>query len=96
GSLVCSVFSDDRGFLSETVLGLAPHHGRVYLGSEKVAGMTFGPGTVLPQMVHGGPGHAGGGEELGGLRGLGFYSQRTAVQGDKQLLDVIAPPAAAP
>jgi 3,4-dehydroadipyl-CoA semialdehyde dehydrogenase len=91
GSLVCSVFSDDRAFLSAAVLGLAPAHGRIYLGSEKVAGQTFGPGTVLPQLVHGGPGHAGGGEELGSLRGLGFYSQRTAIQGDRALLDVIAP-----
>jgi oxepin-CoA hydrolase/3-oxo-5,6-dehydrosuberyl-CoA semialdehyde dehydrogenase len=94
GSLVCSVFSDDRAFLSEAVLGLASAHGRVYLGSEKVAGQTFGPGTVLPQLVHGGPGHAGGGEELGGLRGLAFYSQRTALQGDRALLDAIVPAAA--
>jgi 3,4-dehydroadipyl-CoA semialdehyde dehydrogenase len=94
GSLVCSAFSDDRAFLSETVLGLAPWHGRIYLGSEKVAGQTFGPGTVLPQLVHGGPGHAGGGEELGSLRGLSFYSQRVALQGDRALLDAIAPPAA--
>ena len=95
GSLVCSVFSDDRAFLKEVVLGLAPAHGRIYLGSEKVAGQTFGPGTVLPQLLHGGPGHAGGGEELGGLRGLSLYSQRTALQGDKALLDAIAPAAGA-
>ncbi len=87
GSLVCSVFSDDRAFLGEAVRGLAVAHGRVYLGSEKVAGQTFGPGTVLPQLVHGGPGHAGGGEELGGLRALSFYSQRTAIQGDRAILD---------
>jgi oxepin-CoA hydrolase/3-oxo-5,6-dehydrosuberyl-CoA semialdehyde dehydrogenase len=91
GSLVCSAFSDDRAFLSEAVLGLAPWHGRIYLGSEKIAGQTFGPGTVLPQLVHGGPGHAGGGEELGSLRGLSFYSQRVALQGDRALLDAIAP-----
>lgn len=94
GSLVCSVFGDDRPFLAEVALGLAPHHGRVYLGSEKIAGQTFGPGTVLPQLVHGGPGHAGGGEELGGLRGLALYSQRTAVQGDRAILDTLAPPGA--
>jgi oxepin-CoA hydrolase/3-oxo-5,6-dehydrosuberyl-CoA semialdehyde dehydrogenase len=94
GSLVCSVFSDDRAFLKDVVLGLAPAHGRIYLGSEKVVGQTFGPGTVLPQLLHGGPGHAGGGEELGGLRGLSLYSQRTALQGDKALLDAIAPAAA--
>jgi oxepin-CoA hydrolase/3-oxo-5,6-dehydrosuberyl-CoA semialdehyde dehydrogenase len=96
GGLVCSAYSDDKALLQELVLGLAPFHGRVYLGSEKVAGQTHGPGTVLPQLVHGGPGHAGGGEELGGLRGLGFYSQRVAVQGERALLDALAPaPAAA-
>ncbi len=97
GSLVCSVFSDDRAFLAEAVLSLAPYHGRVYVGSEKIAGQTSGPGTVLPQLVHGGPGHAGGGEELGSLRGMALYSQRVALQGDRALLDAIAPaPATAP
>jgi 3,4-dehydroadipyl-CoA semialdehyde dehydrogenase len=91
GGLVCSVYSDDRDFLRALVLALAPYHGRIYIGSEKVAGQTFGPGTVLPQLVHGGPGHAGGGEELGGLRGLQLYSQRVALQGDRALLDAIAP-----
>ena len=70
---------------------IAPYHGRIYLGSEKVAGQTFGPGTVLPQLVHGGPGHAGGGEELGGTRGMQLYSQRVALQGDRAILDTVAP-----
>jgi 3,4-dehydroadipyl-CoA semialdehyde dehydrogenase len=91
GGLVCSVYSDDRDFLRAFVLAVAPYHGRIYVGSEKVAGQTMGPGTVLPQLVHGGPGHAGGGEELGGLRGLQLYSQRVALQGDRALLDAIAP-----
>ena len=91
GGLVCSAYSDDRDFLRELTLSIAPYHGRIYLGSEKVAGQTFGPGTVLPQLVHGGPGHAGGGEELGGLRGMQLYSQRVAVQGDRAILDAIAP-----
>src|SRR3954454_2213898 len=91
GGLVCSVVSDDREFLRKRVLAIAPYHGRIYLGSEKVAGQTFGPGTVLPQLVHGGPGHAGGGEELGGTRGMQLYSQRVALQGDRALLDAIAP-----
>src|SRR5207249_5217168 len=91
GGLVCSLYGDDKALLAELALAVAPFHGRLYLGSEKVAGQTFGPGTVLPQLVHGGPGHAGGGEELGGLRGLGFYSQRVALQGDRALLDSIAP-----
>jgi oxepin-CoA hydrolase/3-oxo-5,6-dehydrosuberyl-CoA semialdehyde dehydrogenase len=91
GGLVCSVYSDDREFLRRCVLAIAPYHGRIYLGSEKVAGQMMGPGTVLPQLLHGGPGHAGGGEELGGLRGLQLYSQRVALQGDRALLDAIAP-----
>jgi 3,4-dehydroadipyl-CoA semialdehyde dehydrogenase len=91
GSLVCSVYSDDRDFLRGCVLAVAPWHGRIYIGSEKVAGQTLGPGTVLPQLLHGGPGHAGGGEELGGLRGLQLYSQRVALHGDRALLDAIAP-----
>jgi oxepin-CoA hydrolase/3-oxo-5,6-dehydrosuberyl-CoA semialdehyde dehydrogenase len=89
GSLVSSVWSDDRGFLGEAVRRMATHLGRVYLASAKVAGQTMGPGTVLPSLVHGGPGRAGGGEELGGVRGLAFYMQRTAISGDKALIDAI-------
>ena len=86
GGLVASVYSDDTGFLSEMVFGIAPFHGRIHLASKKVAEHSPGPGTVLPQMQHGGPGRAGGGAELGGLRGLEFYTQRTAVQGLSPLL----------
>jgi oxepin-CoA hydrolase/3-oxo-5,6-dehydrosuberyl-CoA semialdehyde dehydrogenase len=89
GGLVCSVYSDDRAFTGEVLLGIAPWSGRVMLGSEKIADQTPGPGTVLPQMIHGGPGRAGGGEELGGQRGLLFYSQRTAVQGSRPILEAI-------
>jgi oxepin-CoA hydrolase/3-oxo-5,6-dehydrosuberyl-CoA semialdehyde dehydrogenase len=89
GGLVSSVYSDDRAFVSEMVLGLSPFHGRLMLGSEKIVDQTPGPGTVLPQLVHGGPGRAGGGEELGGLRGLAFYSQRTALQGSRPVLDAL-------
>jgi 3,4-dehydroadipyl-CoA semialdehyde dehydrogenase len=71
------------------VLGVAPFHGRVLLGSKKVADQAISPGLVLPSCVHGGPGRAGGGEELGGERGLRFYMQRCAVQGDRALLDKI-------
>ncbi|MEZ5990440.1 MAG: 3,4-dehydroadipyl-CoA semialdehyde dehydrogenase [Planctomycetota bacterium] len=83
GSLVASLYSNDRGFVTEVVTGIAPWHGRVWIGSEKSAGQTLGPGAVLPASVHGGPGRAGGGEELGGLRGLEPYTQRVARQGDK-------------
>ncbi|MBK8101178.1 MAG: 3,4-dehydroadipyl-CoA semialdehyde dehydrogenase [Planctomycetes bacterium] len=86
GGLVASVYSDDRAFVEAVVLGIAPWHGRVWLGSEKTHGQALGPGAVLPQSVHGGPGRAGGGEELGGLRGLAFYQQRTAIQGDRAVV----------
>ena len=90
GGLVSSVYTDDKRFAIDAVLGLAPYHGRVCIGSAKVADHSPGPGTVMPQMVHGGPGRAGGGEELGGVRGLHFYMQRTAVQGLKPLVEKIA------
>ena len=86
GGLVTSVYSDDKDWAGEVVLGLAPWHGRIYWGSARVAGQGSGPGTVLPNLTHGGPGKAGGGEELGGRRGLEFYWQRTAIQADRGLL----------
>lgn len=90
GGLVSSVYSEDVAFTSDVVLGLAPYHGRVFLGSAKIAEQSPGPGTVLPSLVHGGPGRAGGGEELGGLRGLGFYMQRVALEGSRPVIERIA------
>ena len=90
GGLVSSVYSEDPAFTTEAVLGLAPYHGRVFIGSAKIAEASPGPGTVLPQLVHGGPGRAGGGEELGGLRGLAFYLQRVALEGPRPLIERIA------
>ncbi|RLB53285.1 MAG: hypothetical protein DRJ42_12400, partial [Deltaproteobacteria bacterium] len=87
GGLVASCYCDDKKALGEWILGLAPHSGRVLAGSKKVADQAISPGMVLPSCVHGGPGRAGGGEELGGERGLSFYLQRTSVQGDRALLD---------
>jgi oxepin-CoA hydrolase/3-oxo-5,6-dehydrosuberyl-CoA semialdehyde dehydrogenase len=84
------VYSDDKEFLRDFVLGVAPFHGRVTIGSSKVASQAFPPGTVLPQLVHGGPGRAGGGEELGARRGLAFYLQRVALQGDRAIVEAIA------
>ncbi len=87
GSLVSAVYGDDRDWLSTFVGGAAAYNGRLVIGSEKVAdpqGMQ--PGMVLPNLIHGGPGRAGGGEELGGARGLDFYLQRSALQGDSALL----------
>ena len=87
GGLVCSLYADDAAWAGQMIEALAPWHGRIHWGSRKVADQSPGPGTVLPNLVHGGPGKAGGGEELGGLRGLRFYQQRTAVQADRTLLD---------
>lgn len=90
GGLVASVYSDDKQFLQEMALGLAPFHGRVCLGSEKVAGAFIPPGTVMPHLLHGGPGRAGGGTELGGTRGMLLYMQRTALQGFGPYLEGLA------
>jgi oxepin-CoA hydrolase/3-oxo-5,6-dehydrosuberyl-CoA semialdehyde dehydrogenase len=90
GGLVASVYSDDKEFVRAAVTAIAPHHGRVVLGSSKVAGQSLSPGMALPQLVHGGPGRAGGGEELGGRRGMQLYMQRTALQGDRALVEALA------
>ena len=89
GGLVSSVYSEDTAFTADVVLGIAPFHGRVFLGSAKIAEASPGPGTVLPMLVHGGPGRAGGGEELGGLRGLSFYMQRVALEGSRPVIEKI-------
>ncbi len=86
GSLVSSVYADDRDWLGDFLLAAAPWNGRVQVVSGKVADQTTPPGMVLPSCVHGGPGRAGGGEELGGVRGMDFYTQRVAIQGDRGLL----------
>jgi 3,4-dehydroadipyl-CoA semialdehyde dehydrogenase len=80
GSLVCSVFGSDAAALGGTALELADGHGRVHVVSPEVGASHSGHGNVMPQSLHGGPGRAGGGEELGGLRALNFYHRRAAVQ----------------
>jgi oxepin-CoA hydrolase/3-oxo-5,6-dehydrosuberyl-CoA semialdehyde dehydrogenase len=90
GGLVSSVYSEDPAFVEAAVIGLAPYHGRIFVGSPKIAELSPGPGTVLPQLVHGGPGRAGGGEELGGPRGLAFYMQRVALEGPRPMIERIA------
>ncbi|MCZ6688160.1 MAG: 3,4-dehydroadipyl-CoA semialdehyde dehydrogenase [Planctomycetota bacterium] len=92
GGLVASLYTDKVDFAEPFVFGSAPFHGRLHIGSGKIADHSLGSGAVLPQMLHGGPGRAGGGEELAGLRGLSFYLQRTAVQGLKTLLEKFLPP----
>jgi oxepin-CoA hydrolase/3-oxo-5,6-dehydrosuberyl-CoA semialdehyde dehydrogenase len=90
GGLVSSVYSDDKEFVRAFVAGIAPFHGRVTIGTSKTASQSIPPGTALPQLLHGGPGRAGGGEELGGRRGLALYMQRVALQGDRALVEAIA------
>jgi oxepin-CoA hydrolase/3-oxo-5,6-dehydrosuberyl-CoA semialdehyde dehydrogenase len=85
GCLVSSVYSEDSEFLEEAVFGIAPYNGRIFLGHPKIE-MSPGPGTVLPQLTHGGPGRAGGGEELGGTRSLAFYMQRIALEGSRPVI----------
>ncbi|MGH8806679.1 MAG: 3,4-dehydroadipyl-CoA semialdehyde dehydrogenase [Noviherbaspirillum sp.] len=80
GSLVTSVFSADEAWLAKAACALAGSHGRVHTVTPEVAKSQTGHGNVMPVSIHGGPGRAGGGEELGGLRGLGFYHRRSAVQ----------------
>jgi len=90
GSLVCSVYSEDPAFTAQASVELACSHGRVHAISPDVAALHSGHGNVMPMSLHGGPGRAGGGEELGGLRALNFYHRRTAVQGSSLALDALA------
>jgi 3,4-dehydroadipyl-CoA semialdehyde dehydrogenase len=94
GSLVASLFTGDDAFAAEAALALAPHHGRVLMVDEKVGAAQTGHGIVMPMSTHGGPGRAGGGEELGGTRGLRFYHQRTAIQGRLDRLQALGAGAA--
>ena len=90
GSLVASVYSADPAFMARAAQALADSHGRVHIISPDVAASQTGHGNVMPMSLHGGPGRAGGGEELGGLRALGFYHRRSAVQASSAALDVLA------
>ena len=94
GSLVASVFTGDDGFACEAAIALAPTHGRILVVDEKVGASQTGHGIVMPMTTHGGPGRAGGGEELGGTRGLRFYHQRAAVQGRTDRLQALGTGAA--
>ncbi|SDE17129.1 oxepin-CoA hydrolase / 3-oxo-5,6-dehydrosuberyl-CoA semialdehyde dehydrogenase [Paracoccus isoporae] len=89
GSLVASVFTDSREVAEEMVLGMAPMHGRVLIGNRRSAKSSTGHGSPLAPLIHGGPGRAGGGEELGGMRAVKHYMQRTAVQGAPHLLSAV-------
>lgn len=81
GSLVGSLFTADDGVARDVALGTAAYHGRLLLANRHTAKESTGHGSPLPHLVHGGPGRAGGGEEMGGVRGVLHYMQRTALQG---------------
>ena len=89
GSLVGSLITADTDIAREVVIGAAAHHGRMLILNEECAKESTGHGSPLPQMIHGGPGRAGGGEELGGIRGVKHYMQRTAIQGSPDMLSAV-------
>ncbi|EQC50512.1 phenylacetic acid degradation bifunctional protein PaaZ [Bacteriovorax sp. DB6_IX] len=86
GSLVSSIVTSDTTFAREMVLETASSHGRILILNESCAKESTGHGSPLPNLVHGGPGRAGGGEEMGGKRGIYHYMQRTALQGHPSML----------
>lgn len=90
GALVTSIYGGEPSVLAAAATELADNHGRVHVISPPVEQAQTGHGNVMPQSVHGGPGRAGGGEELGGLRALGFFHRRTAVQAEAAVLDRLA------
>jgi oxepin-CoA hydrolase / 3-oxo-5,6-dehydrosuberyl-CoA semialdehyde dehydrogenase len=89
GSLVASIFTYDPAVAIELTIGMAAYHGRLIHIDRDCAKESTGHGSPLPNLVHGGPGRAGGGEELGGLRGVFHYMQRTALQGSPARLSAL-------
>ena len=89
GSLCCSLVSHDSNEAQHFVMGAAVMHGRILILDRDCAKESTGHGSPLPLLVHGGPGRAGGGEEMGGLRGIRHYMQRTALQGSPSMLSAI-------
>ncbi len=89
GSLVASVITRDPGVARAVAIGAGAYHGRLYFNNRDSMQESTGHGSPLPHMVHGGPGRAGGGEELGGVRGAMHYMQRTAIQGSPDILTAI-------
>ncbi|MFT6848687.1 MAG: oxepin-CoA hydrolase/3-oxo-5,6-dehydrosuberyl-CoA semialdehyde dehydrogenase, partial [Cryomorphaceae bacterium] len=86
GSLVCSIATYDDNLAKEFVLGAASHHGRILILNRDCAKESTGHGSPMPMLTHGGPGRAGGGEEMGGKRGVFHYMQRTSIQGSPTTL----------
>jgi oxepin-CoA hydrolase / 3-oxo-5,6-dehydrosuberyl-CoA semialdehyde dehydrogenase len=89
GSLVASIYTYDRDAADALVFGIAPYHGRIVLIDRDNARESTGHGSPLAPLVHGGPGRAGGSEEMGGIRGVFHYMQRTALQGTPQRLTTL-------
>ena len=89
GSLVASLVTHDPDVARDVTLASAAWHGRLYIVDRTSMGEATGHGSPMPHMVHGGPGRAGGGEELGGVRGVLHYMQRTAIQGSPDILTAI-------
>ena len=89
GSLVASVITSSGDVARDVVLGSGAYHGRLYFNNAVSAKEATGHGAPMPHMVHGGPGRAGGGEEMGGVRGVMHYMQRTAIQGSPDILSAI-------
>lgn len=89
GSLVASVITNDGDVAREVAMQSAAFHGRLYFNNRKSMAEATGHGAPLPHMVHGGPGRAGGGEELGGVRAVMHYMQRTAIQGSPDILSAV-------
>ncbi|HRP01474.1 MAG TPA: phenylacetic acid degradation bifunctional protein PaaZ [Candidatus Kapabacteria bacterium] len=90
GSLVGSIFTNDNRIAKELFFGMASYHGRVMILNRDSAKESTGHGSPMPHLVHGGPGRAGGGEELGGIRSVTHYMQRTAIQGHPTTLSFIS------
>jgi 3,4-dehydroadipyl-CoA semialdehyde dehydrogenase len=90
GSLVVSIFSNDSAFHHNVVLGIGDLHGRVLVVDSSVGSQHTGHGNVIPSCLHGGPGRAGGGEELAGLRALLLYHRRLVVQGPPSCVALLA------
>jgi len=86
GSLVTSLYGSDDAALARAAVQLAASHGRVHVVSPDVGQTHTGHGNVMPMSLHGGPGRAGGGAELGGLRALDFYHRRSAIQASPAVL----------
>ena len=90
GSLVCSIITNDDHIAKEFVIGAACMHGRILVLNAACAKESTGHGSPMPMLTHGGPGRAGGGEEMGGKRGVFHYLQRTAIQGSPTMISKIA------